>query len=238
MRHYSDRVRDIAGQSVLIVGCSDKGVTAFAKRGADVTGIDISSASVAKLNAELENAGVSGHARALVMDAEDVDLPAASFDLICCTGVLHHLDVERSCRSWSRLLKPGGRVVMQEPMAWNPGVALYRVLTPEARTPFEHPLKPRDIAILRRFFSQVDVSAFVLTSVLAAPLALLPSHTASRAMMRLLEPLDDFLLAVCPPLKYFAWTTTIECSTPIAGTGASPRGDAPQVSRMPTVGEV
>lgn len=217
MQSYRAALGDVDGKRVLVVGCAEGGVTPLARRGATVVGIDISEPAIVRLREAIAREGLSHRATAFVMNAENPDLPGRSFDLVCCTGVLHHLDVEAACRSWSGILRPGGELVMLEPMAWNPGLMLYRLLTPGSRTADEHPLRPKDVAVLKQHFAVVDVDAFVLTSVLAAGWAFLPSLPAPRrAMVRALECLDDGLLAAMPWLRYAAWTAVIRCRGPRA----------------------
>jgi SAM-dependent methyltransferase len=213
--HYQYTLGDVAGRNVLVVGCAEGGVTPLARRGAKVVGIDISAEAIKKLNRSIIAEGLKDTARALVMDAENTDFAPGTFDLVCCAGVLHHLDVERAVSSWSKILKPAGRIVMLEPMAWNPSVALYRHFTPESRTIDEHPLKPVDVHLLRRFFSNVLITPFVLTSVAAAPFAFCRRFPAlQRAVLRVFEPIDDFIFRVFPWLRYFAWTVVIDCRNP------------------------
>lgn len=213
MQRYYDSFGDVTGKRVVVVGCSEGGIQQHARAKAIVTGIDISDEAVAHLNKEIEASGWSGHADAKVMNAEDLDFPDDSIDLICCSGVLHHLDVDAAARSWARVLKPTGKVSMVEPMAYNPPVALYRWATPSMRTPDEHPLTPKDFAILRRYFATVDIDAHVLTSLFSVPMTYV-SKKAGRIASGILEKLDNALLDRFPTLKYFCWTAVIELSNP------------------------
>src|SRR5438270_352918 len=54
-----------------------------------------------------------------VMDAEHTTFPDASFDLIVGSGILHHLDLDRTYTEIARLLAPGGRAVFVEPLGHN-----------------------------------------------------------------------------------------------------------------------
>ena len=170
---YDRALGDVAGRDVLVVGCSDKGLVPLASRGARVVGVDVADEAIEKVNRELAEKGLDANARAILMDAERLELPERSFDIVICTGVLHHLDVDRATEGFRRVLRPGGRVVMLEPMAWNPPAALYRWLTPSMRSPFEHPLTPRDIRTLRRGFQRVFIDGYALLSFLSLPLAYL-----------------------------------------------------------------
>jgi SAM-dependent methyltransferase len=215
MQAYQDALGDVRGQRVLVVGCSEGGVTPLARCGARVTGIDISSEAIEALTKNIHREGLRELADARVMDAETLTFPDNTFDLICCAGVLHHLDTAKATESWSRVLRPTGRVVMIEPMAWNPAVMLYRWLTPSMRTPDEHPLKPKDFKLMLGSYKEIKTCAFVLTSVLSLVWVVIPNILDMKhRTMRVLEWVDDQLLRIVPPLKYLCWTAVIQLSLP------------------------
>lgn len=222
LEHYEHLLyEDIRGKSVLIVGCSVGGVPPLVRFGANATGIDISPEAIQRLNEHIQRLGISGQGRALVMNAEDLDFPPASFDVICCSGVLHHLDTEKAARSWAAALKPGGRAVLMEPLAGHPAVAVYRSLTPHMRTRDEHPLKPKDFQILRRHFGEVDFTGYALTSVLSLPFAYLGLPRMRDLTCRALNALDRAILTLFPPLRHLCWTSVIELRKPRPGTPAN-----------------
>lgn len=208
---------DQTGNDILVVGCSTGSVTPLARLGANVVGVDISPASIRVLNRAIEEEGLSDRASAVVMDAEELTLEDQTIDTVCCSGVLHHLDVERSAKSWARVLRPTGRVRMLEPMALNPLIALYRHFTPGMRTEDEHPLKPKDIKILKKYYQEVEVQGFVLTSLASMVWAFLPNVFNLRGKTyAALEKVDRGLLKVFPFLVYFCWAAVIEARKPIA----------------------
>jgi SAM-dependent methyltransferase len=212
---YNSAIGAVDGRRVLVAGCSEGGVTAMARNGAVVTGIDIADEAIRRLGEALEKAGLSGRANALVMNAEQLDFPPQTFDLIVCTGVLHHLDIPRAAASWARALKPNGRVVMIEPMAWSPAASVYRAVTPSMRTADEHPLKPNDVRTLETHFANVAVESFALTSTASVVWAVLPDVFSLKLRWRdWLERLDRSLMTRFPSLRYFAWTAVIECACP------------------------
>jgi SAM-dependent methyltransferase len=212
---YTNAIGDVAGKTVLVVGCSDVGVLPLARYGANVIGIDVADEAVGKLNARIAAEGLSARARAMVMDAENLTLPSQSVDIVACSGVLHHLDVAMAAATFRRVLKPTGRVVMMEPMAWNPPALVYRALTPSMRTEFEHPLVPADMRTLGRHFASVHFEGFALLSFLALPLAFVPAlERAKLFLARVLDPIDRLLFRVVPGLRYLAWTTVIVCEQP------------------------
>lgn len=213
--HYNELLlKHCVGSNVLVAGCSEGGVTPLAKAGAKhVIGVDIADKAIERLKVAIEREGLSDRASALVGNAEDLHLPEKSVDLICCSGVIHHLDISNAIGSWKKALSDNGKVVMLEPMAMNPLIFLFRLVTPSMRTHDEHPLVPGDIAYFKKHFRTVKVRGYVLTSLFSLFLIFAPG--LMRSFCKPLEKLDDILLRVFPFLVYFTWTTTIVLSDPV-----------------------
>jgi len=205
----------VKNKKVLIVGCSEGGVTPLARKGAFVIGIDIAEIPIIQLNEAIKGEMLEDRCFAMVMNAEDLDFPENTFDVIGCSGVLHHLDVERSASCWARVLKTDGQIAMMEPMAWNIPVALYRVMTPSMRTKDEHPLTPRDIKVLKKYFQRVEIEGFALTSVLSILFVYIPiASSMKKRFMRTFEKIDSWILRCCPCLTYFCWISVIRLFEP------------------------
>ena len=82
----------------------------FARAGADLTGIDLTPRSVELTSKRLEQEGFE--AKVSVMDAERLEFPDDSFDVVYSFGVLHHTSSpERAFSEVRRVLRPGGRFV-------------------------------------------------------------------------------------------------------------------------------
>jgi SAM-dependent methyltransferase len=194
--------RDIQGKRVLEYGCGTGSHSLeMARRGARVTGIDISEVGVTQASAAAESSGISG-ADYLVMDAENMLFPDRTFDMVTGEGILHHLDLERAYQGISRVLKPGGVAVFMEPLAGNPAIALFRYLTPSLRTPDEHPLRMKDLRLAGRYFHKVQFHYFHLCSF--AAMLLLKTRLFYPAV-RALDRVDSVLFRVVPPLRPMAW---------------------------------
>ena len=74
-------------------------------------GVDLAENMVRATNEEAGSRGLGTPVR--VMDAEQLDFPDNSFDLVYSHGVLHHTpDIERAIAEVHRILKPGGRAVV------------------------------------------------------------------------------------------------------------------------------
>ena len=197
------------GARVLEYGCgTGSAALALASRGCDVLGIDISPVGVETARAEASRLG--SEARFEVMNAEALDLPDGSVDVVCGSGILHHLDLDRALTEVARVLRPGGSAVFREPLGTNPLINLYRRCTPWLRTPDEHPLTDDDLADLARRFGHVELQRCNLLSLLAAPLA---GRRWARPVVRLLQRVDDLVLRL-PVLRHLAWVVVIRVEDP------------------------
>jgi len=92
-----------------------------ARSGATIHGLDLSDELLAKARARLPG---SSNITLDQGNAEEMPYPAAEFDTVYGSSVLHHLDLDAALREIHRVLKPGGRMVFAEPNILNPQVAL------------------------------------------------------------------------------------------------------------------
>ncbi|HEY6807055.1 MAG TPA: class I SAM-dependent methyltransferase [Pyrinomonadaceae bacterium] len=97
---------------VLEIGCGlGTDGAQFAKAGADYTGVDLTEAAIELAQKRFELFELPGKFQ--VADAEQLDFPDNSFDLVYSHGVLHHTpDTAGAIREVHRILKPGGRAVV------------------------------------------------------------------------------------------------------------------------------
>src|SRR4029079_8909770 len=137
---------------VLEIGCGlGTDGAQFAKAGANYTGIDLTDAAINLAKRRFELFQLPGTFR--VADAERLDFPNNSFDLVYSHGVLHHTpDTDAAVREIHRVLRPGGKAVVMlyhrdsynyrvnismlrrtgvQLLRWNAGVKLAHVLTGE-----------------------------------------------------------------------------------------------------------
>jgi SAM-dependent methyltransferase len=140
------------------------------------------------------------------MNAERTDFPESTFDIVCASAVLHHLDLAAALPEIRRILKPGGRGCFLEPLGHNPAINLYRRLTPHLRSPNEHPLVAADLRRIRELFPRVQTTFFCLASFAAIPLRRTPLFAP---VLSALEKLDRILLATQTLGKY-SWVVLVE----------------------------
>ncbi len=105
-----------AGEAVLDLACGT-GVVSVAAADAvgaagQVVGVDIADAMVQAARQRAQGLRL-GQARFERMDAEQLDLPDASFDVVLCTlGLMYLPDPGAALRELRRVLRPGGRAVL------------------------------------------------------------------------------------------------------------------------------
>ena len=112
------------GLKVLEIGCGlGTDGAQFAKAGADYTGVDLTNAAIDLARKRFELFGLTGKFQ--VADAENLDFPDESFDVVYSHGVLHHTpDIDAAVQEIHRVLKPGGRAIV---MLYHRGSYNYRI---------------------------------------------------------------------------------------------------------------
>jgi SAM-dependent methyltransferase len=101
-----------SGKKVLEVGCG-AGYDAyeFCRKLAIYTGVDITPENIERTKKHLGLFGFNADIR--LGDAEKLDFPDESFDIVFSNGVLHHIpDIRRSLSEIQRVLKPRGEFWM------------------------------------------------------------------------------------------------------------------------------
>jgi ubiquinone/menaquinone biosynthesis C-methylase UbiE len=191
------------GKRVLEYGCGPGSAAFFlAESGATVVGIDISEVAIAQATEEAEQRGLGDRATFSVMDAEALTADDSSFDLVCGTGILHHLDLDRAYAELARVLRPNGEAVFVEPLGHNPLINLYRRRTPSLRTEDEHPLLMSDLKQAATYFTDTEFKHFHLQTLLAVPAR---NTGAFDSILGALDRADSALFRFVPVSKRYSW---------------------------------
>jgi SAM-dependent methyltransferase len=157
---------DLRGKRLLDLGAGlGESSVYFALQGARVTSVDLSPQMVEvavklgkRFGVELE-----GH----VSEAENFNLPGATYDLIYVANTIHHIHDRASLfEQMSRALKPGGKFFSYDPLAYNPAINVYRRIANQVRTPDESPLKVADVKLAQKYFRNVGHREFWLLTLL------------------------------------------------------------------------
>jgi 2-polyprenyl-6-hydroxyphenyl methylase/3-demethylubiquinone-9 3-methyltransferase len=108
---WIDRCIGLAGKTVLDVGCGGGLLSeGMARRGAAVTGIDLSDKPLGVARLHLLESGVQVDYRKIAVEALADEMPG-SFDAITCLEMLEHVpDPASVVSACATLVKPGGQV--------------------------------------------------------------------------------------------------------------------------------
>jgi SAM-dependent methyltransferase len=153
--HHLPRLIDFdayRGKTVLDVGCgAGTDLARFAKGGAIVSGVDLSSSAIALAKQNFAQQGLAGDLREA--DGEHLPFSEDSFDLVFAHGVVQYTANDKAlvdeCR---RVLKPGGTAVFQ---VYN-RISWLNALSKVMKVPLEH----EDAPVLKRY-SAAELRALV-----------------------------------------------------------------------------
>ncbi|MBI2574130.1 MAG: class I SAM-dependent methyltransferase [Candidatus Wildermuthbacteria bacterium] len=204
-----------ANKMVLDYGCGNGIHTPFlAKNSRKTVGIDLSSILLTMAEKRMEEKGLKGRAEFRVMDAENLDFPDDSFDVLFDGGTFSSLDLAKALPEIVRILKPTGAVVGIETFGHNLVLNLKRKINTMTgkRTEWaaSHIFQREDIDLVRRYFSNIDLRYFHIISWMAFPFLKLPG---GKALLRILEWVDT-MLARISLLKNCAFKVVFVFSSP------------------------
>lgn len=211
-RRMLDRMGPLEGKTVLEIGCGTGWITCeLASAGARVIACDISSEAVRTTKQLLHDKGLAQKCEVFIGAVEEIGLPEQSVDLTLGFAILHHLDLDDALPKIHALIRNDGRLLAAEPLATNPLINAYRLLTPQFRTDDEHPLVLEDFyRRFSRYWSIEHEEYYLLASGLLA-LAYVPG---GRRLYAYLAPrvhgLDRAVLRRWPDLGKFAWYTILD----------------------------
>ena len=135
--------RTYQDKKILEVGCgAGIDLVHFARAGANVTGIDLSTTAIDLACRNIEQNRLSADLH--VMNGESMQFPDNTFDLVYAHGVLQYTaDIEKMVAEIYRALKPGGEAIL---MVYNRNswLNLMRAVT---KVPLEH----EDAPVLKKF---------------------------------------------------------------------------------------
>lgn len=203
---YHRRKRELAkGAVVLELGCAEGrqpiSLSDIAQR---AEGVDISADAIRKGEAEIARRGVT-NVRLSVQNAEAMDFPDATFDLVFGAGILQLADYNKMMAELRRVLKPGGVALFAEPLGGNPVINMYRRKNAADRHD-GHPLTRADIRAFGQAFAGVRVHRYGLTTLAGLPFI----GTPLAKPVQMAGEAWDALLLRTPGIKDWAWYALLE----------------------------
>jgi 2-polyprenyl-3-methyl-5-hydroxy-6-metoxy-1,4-benzoquinol methylase len=198
---------DLQHKQVLDLGCGI-GYTPLelAKRGAQVTAVDLSAQAVQTTRQRAMQAGYGAQVEAIRANVEQLPFADASFDVIYAQNFLMHVSHRAVGRECFRLLRPGGKLVVVEPLAHHPLVRLYRRFFSDYKGTHPRYSSHEDMATLASFFNRARETRFYLL----AALATLEQKRLLEPVYTVLNSLDTQLLKSQPFLRDWCWVTVLE----------------------------
>ena len=169
-----------------------------------IVAVDISEEAIkkAKNNPRLNRKNIEYR----VENCEDLSLNSDSFDIAYGSGILHHLNLNKSLSELKRILNKDGKIIFIEPMATNPIINLYRKFTPNARTTDEHPFKLSDVEFIKSLFANVEVKYYGFLTLVCFLFYKEPERSN---LFRILKKMDEKILN-SRYFKFLAWSVLIK----------------------------
>lgn len=194
---------DVSGKRVLDLGCgSGEKTTLLCQRGAHVLGIDVSSELVAFAEQRLRQAGLTAELK--VGSAYSLEIADESVDVIFCASVVHHLNTAAAVSEMRRVLKPGGAIILKEPIRFSEAYARLRNLLPARHdvSKYEHPLTRSEFASITGAFTCDGLRYFRLPWIGIA-------RRLSPSLEKQASRLDDVIVRAFPFLSHFATVAVV-----------------------------
>jgi ubiquinone/menaquinone biosynthesis C-methylase UbiE len=196
----------VQSKDVLDYGC---GIGNFAEKVSNfkpkkLVAIDVSEEAIKKAKSETKSGENKIDYR--VENCENSNLSSGAFDIIYGSGILHHLNLNKSLKELSRMLKKGGIMLFIEPMATNPIINIYRKLTPKARSADEHPLIFQDIRLIESMFTNVEIKYYGFLTLIFFPFYKSPENSK---LFRFISGIDRIILKT-KYLRFLAWSVLVK----------------------------
>jgi SAM-dependent methyltransferase len=194
---------DATGRRVLDLGCgSGEELIPLIRRGANVVGIDISPDLITIAKRRLLEEKLEADVR--VGSAYDTELQDSSVDVIFCMSLIHHLDLPRLRKEMLRILRPGGFIVLKEPVRFSRTYDRLRSFLPNRQdvSDDEYPLTEDEFLGFQEGFQSDGLRFFRLPLV---PLVQWAGPAASHAAFRL----SNSLLAKFPAISSYATVAVV-----------------------------
>ncbi len=201
-------IHELKPATVLDFGCGDGEIcTQLALLGYQTTGFDISPEHIQRAKERAILDGVEDKVRFFVADGSDVTIENQTFDMVIVQLVLHHVDIPACLENVRKHVKPGGWVIIIEPVAYSTTLQWLRDRSPVEKdiSPNERQLNLRDLAIIDKYFTIHRRQHFRLFGRL--------DRVLPKSLSRILYATDALLLRT-GIFDHFAAVVVLTCQRP------------------------
>lgn len=168
-----------------------------ALNGADVFGIDISQKSIDVAVKRATELNLSEKCSFKTMDAENLEFKKDYFDLILIYGSLSYLNLNKSFKELSRVLKPDGKLIIIDSLGNNPLIKINRRRNIKRYAPnhFSEIMTPTfmDLDISLTYFDDLSIKYFDFFSLIGF---FLSKNLKINLNPKLLIKLDSYFLKI------------------------------------------
>ena len=184
-----------------------------ALQGAQIEGVDISRKSIDVSKARAEHFNVSNNCNFRVMDGEQLDYAENSFDIVLIYGSLSYLNIEKIYRDLSKIIKPGGQLIVIDSLGHNPIFNINRrrniknwssIRTDTKRL---ETMKRKDVVLAQRYFKTTEIRCFNL---ITAGLFFINKVLGTNFQPRILFSFDNILMRT-PLIRWLAFKVVFVC---------------------------
>jgi len=206
---------DINGKHVLEIGCGiGTHLIGLAKKGAFVTGIDVSENRIKTAMETVKKAGLEDRVRLYVREGEDTSLPENSFDIVYGQDVLMFFDGRFGpfIKEMKRILKKGGALIFSEALDKHPVARFYRKrIAPDAWKEFTHYFRVSYLDGFRDTFTSVRYRTFYLTGFFIYAIKVyVPFYGLFTACDIVFTAIDSCIYRMFPKLDCYGWRIVFE----------------------------
>lgn len=230
MIYITKQLGELKGKTLLDVGCGlGEASVYFALKGASVTALDLSSEMLITVKKIAKKYKVKVNTIQAALEYANIP-KSKKFDIIYGGNIFHHIDIPQTLNQLIPHLKPDGKLVCWEPVAYNPLINWYRKIAIHVRSDDERPIQLSDIEIFRSYFNTVKVRWYWFTTLIIfcyMVVFMRRDPNKIRLWKKVveegefwkpvyipLELIDRILLSIFPFLGPLCWNVVLLCSDP------------------------
>jgi ubiquinone/menaquinone biosynthesis C-methylase UbiE len=212
---------DLKGKKILEIGPGQGQETLlFAKEGAQVYALDISSKSlkfikslsgvqysVPDVESNEQTAKDTGQINFIHANAEQLPFKGETFDRVFAQTMLMHTDALQIAKECARILRSGGKAVFMEPLKGNPLLYVYRNVFSPFKFTFPRYIGLKEGEQMGRYFKMYLHREFYLTALVG--ISVNTKKALYQKIKQNLERIDNWLMQRLPPLRALCWMTVM-----------------------------